>query len=222
MEAPKAALPARPALIQQLAAIDLVFENFGFKSGGRKKLLVFGFCHQLDPTHKRLHYPELRARCFRMRDAFAVVGPAPEFDLDNQHRLGEDVAATKPQAAAADAAARRARLGTSRTPLVRRTRIGRSVVSPKKRLFDRSGVHQMPRSAPSNASSRIACGMTVCERPFHPFVPVTPSEPVNTSRRATKNLEGTNLTGSIAWKDGKPLPQLHPTICWRWRSGVVR
>ncbi|MBB4252108.1 hypothetical protein FHT69_002962 [Rhizobium sp. BK008] len=189
MEAPKAALPARPALIQQLAAIDLVFENFGFKSGGRKKLLVFGFCHQLDPTHKRLHYPELRARCFRMRDAFAVVGPAPEFDLDNQHRLGEDVAATKPQAAAADAAARRGRLSTSRTPLVRRTRIGRSVVSPKKRLFDRSGVHQMPTDQ-RPASSRIACGMTVFERPFHPFVPVTPSEPVNTSRRATKTLRG--------------------------------
>lgn len=75
-----------------------------------------------------------------MRDAFAVVGPAPEFDLDNQRRLGEDVAATKPQAAAADAAARRSRLGTSRTPLVRRTRIGRSVVSLGKRNIDQGTV----------------------------------------------------------------------------------
>jgi predicted DNA-binding protein with PD1-like motif len=28
-----------------------------------------------------------------------------------------------------------------------------------------------------------------------------------------ENLEVTNLTGSLAWKDGKPLPHLHATAC---------
>jgi predicted DNA-binding protein with PD1-like motif len=29
--------------------------------------------------------------------------------------------------------------------------------------------------------------------------------------KSYKNLEVTNLTGSLAWKDGKPLPHLHAT-----------
>lgn len=222
MEAPKAALPARPALIQQLAAIDLVFENFGFKSGGRKN------CSFSASATSSI---QLINDCIILNFAQGVLGCVTHSPSSVQPRnsistISIGWAKTWPRRSRKQQQPMpprgEARLGTSRTPLVRRTRIGRSVVSPKKRLFDRSGVHQMPRSAPSNASSRIACGMTVCERPFHPFVPVTPSEPVNTSRRATKNLEGTNLTGSIAWKDGKPLPQLHPTISWRWRSGVVR
>ncbi|WP_427149078.1 hypothetical protein [Rhizobium leguminosarum] len=40
-EAPKTALPAGQPFIERLAAIDLVFENFGFKSCGRKKIARF-------------------------------------------------------------------------------------------------------------------------------------------------------------------------------------
>jgi len=40
-EAPKAALPARPALFQRLAAIDLVFEIFSSRTNVKKILNQF-------------------------------------------------------------------------------------------------------------------------------------------------------------------------------------